>query len=153
MYIYAEVEVTMNMAKYGSQRSQQPDDVNFEPIIRGLKSDIFDWGQVLNPFHICMIQLQKKNWGKKLMEICANKGRGPTPNCKCDFKFPFFNPPLINHMYIVWTMYNIYLSIENIVNLTQLLNRGCCYHLKGWRQGNQTKRTLQNTKSCDIKDF
>ena len=35
-------EVTMNMAKYGSRRSQQPENVNFEPIIRGLKSDIFD---------------------------------------------------------------------------------------------------------------
>ena len=32
----------MNMAEYGSQWSQQPENVNFEPIIRGLKSDIFD---------------------------------------------------------------------------------------------------------------
>ena len=31
----------MNMAKYGSWRLQQPANVNFEPIIRGLKSDIF----------------------------------------------------------------------------------------------------------------
>ena len=28
----------MNMAKYGSRR---PENVNFEPIIRGLKSDIY----------------------------------------------------------------------------------------------------------------
>ena len=43
MYIvYIVVEMTMNMAKYGSRRSQQPENVNFEPIIRGLKSDIFD---------------------------------------------------------------------------------------------------------------
>ena len=36
------------MAKYGSRRSQQPENVNFEPIInkRGLKSDIFVWPQV-----------------------------------------------------------------------------------------------------------
>ena len=27
------VKVTMNMAKYGSRRSQQPENVNFEPII------------------------------------------------------------------------------------------------------------------------
>ena len=27
----------MNMAKYVSRRSQQPENVNFEPIIRGLK--------------------------------------------------------------------------------------------------------------------
>ena len=34
--------MTMNMAKYGSQWLQHPENVNFEPIIRGLKSDIFD---------------------------------------------------------------------------------------------------------------
>ena len=38
-------------------------NVNFEPIIRGLKSDIFDWDQVQNPFQICRIQLQKKKSG------------------------------------------------------------------------------------------
>ena len=36
------VEVNMDMADYGSRRSQQPENVNFEPNIRGLKSDIFD---------------------------------------------------------------------------------------------------------------
>ena len=36
------VRVTMNMAKYGNQRSQQPQNVHFETIIRKLKSDIFD---------------------------------------------------------------------------------------------------------------
>ena len=36
----------MNMIEYGSQRSEQPENVNFEPIIRGLKSDIFNWDQV-----------------------------------------------------------------------------------------------------------
>ena len=30
----------MNMAKYGGQRSQHPANVNFEPIITGLKSEI-----------------------------------------------------------------------------------------------------------------
>ena len=29
-------------AEYGSQQSDQPENVNFEPIIRGLKSDNFD---------------------------------------------------------------------------------------------------------------
>ena len=38
----------MNMAEYGSQRSDQPENVNFEPIIRGLKNDNFDWDQVKN---------------------------------------------------------------------------------------------------------
>ena len=47
-------------------------NVNFEPIIRGLKSDIFE---VQNPFHICRIQMQKKKSGvKKCLEICAMKG-------------------------------------------------------------------------------
>ena len=32
----------MNMAEYGSRRSQQPENVNLEPIIRGLKNDILD---------------------------------------------------------------------------------------------------------------
>ena len=49
-------------------------NVNFEPIIRGLKSDIFE---VQNPFHICRIQLQKKKSGvKKCLEILSIKGRG-----------------------------------------------------------------------------
>ena len=39
--IYIVVEVTLNRAKYGSQRSEEPVNVNFEPIIRGLKGDIF----------------------------------------------------------------------------------------------------------------
>ena len=37
-------------------------NVNFEPIIRGLQSDIFE---VQNPFLICRIQLQKKKSGVK----------------------------------------------------------------------------------------
>ena len=39
------VEVTMNMAEYGSQQSD-PKCVNFEPVIRGLKNDTFDLDQV-----------------------------------------------------------------------------------------------------------
>ena len=40
LYIYIVVEVAKNMAEYviGSQRSEQPKNVNFEPIIRGLKN-------------------------------------------------------------------------------------------------------------------
>ena len=42
-------------------------NVNFEPIIRRLKSDIFE---VKNLFHICRILLQKKKSGvKKCLEI------------------------------------------------------------------------------------
>ena len=32
----------MNMAEYGSRRSEQPQNDDFEPIIKGHKSDIFD---------------------------------------------------------------------------------------------------------------
>ena len=39
--VYIVVEVTLNRAEYGSQWSDQPESVNFEPIIRGLKSDIY----------------------------------------------------------------------------------------------------------------
>ena len=35
--VYIVVEVTLNRAEYGSQWSDQPESVNFEPIIRGLK--------------------------------------------------------------------------------------------------------------------
>ena len=71
-YVYIVDEVTMNMAEYGSWRSQQSANVNFDPIIRGLKRDIFVWDQVYNPFHICKIQLQKKKkWGEKWIEIRA----------------------------------------------------------------------------------
>ena len=45
-YVYVENGITMNMAEYGSRRSEQPQNVIFEPIIRRLKSDIFDWDQV-----------------------------------------------------------------------------------------------------------
>ena len=59
--------MTLNRAEYGSQRSDQPENVNFEPIIKGLKIDNFDWDQVQNPFHKSKIQLQKKKkWGKRM---------------------------------------------------------------------------------------
>ena len=45
-YVYIVVEVTINTAKDGSQQSEQPENVNFEPIITGLKSDIFNCDQV-----------------------------------------------------------------------------------------------------------
>ena len=42
-YVSIVVEVTLNSSEYDSHRTDQPENVNFEPIIRGLKSDIFDW--------------------------------------------------------------------------------------------------------------
>ena len=46
MYKDRVVEVTLKRFEYGSQRSNQPENVNFEPIVGGLKSDFFDWDQV-----------------------------------------------------------------------------------------------------------
>ena len=40
--MYIVVEVTLNRAEYGSQRSDQPENVNFEPIIRGLNDANFN---------------------------------------------------------------------------------------------------------------
>ena len=42
-------------------------NVNFEPIIRGLKSDILDRDKVLSPFPMSKIKLQKKKSGVKKM--------------------------------------------------------------------------------------
>ena len=38
---------------------EQPENVNFELITRGLKSDIFYLDQVQNPFHISVIQAEQ----------------------------------------------------------------------------------------------
>ena len=35
-----------NILVVGSQLPEDPKNVNFEPIIRGLKNDNFDWNQV-----------------------------------------------------------------------------------------------------------
>ena len=65
-------------------------NVNFEPIIRGLKSDIFE---VSNPFHICRIQLQKKKSGvEKCLEILPLRGGGVErlmANAILNFHFDF----------------------------------------------------------------
>ena len=71
-------------------------NVNFEPIIRGLKSDIFE---VSNPFHVCRIQLQEKKSGvKKCLEICAIKGgeggRCPMAKTILNFHFDYLHPSL-----------------------------------------------------------
>ena len=62
-------------------------NVNFEPIIRGLKSDI------------CRIQLQKKKSGvKKCLEICAVKGGVLRLMANTILNFHFYdylNPSLI----------------------------------------------------------
>ena len=61
-------------------------NVNFEPIIRRLKSDIFE---VYTLFHICSIQLQKKKSGvKKCLENMIFRGGGG-PNGENHLKLPF----------------------------------------------------------------
>ena len=36
----------MNMAEFGSKRSEKLQNVNFEPIIRGAKKEISGWDQM-----------------------------------------------------------------------------------------------------------
>ena len=84
------------MTEYGSRWSQQPANVNFEPIIGGLKSVIFDWDQVWNLFHICNIQLQKKNgvkngW-KLFVPLRGGKGAGRRFMAIKSFQFVFIGP-------------------------------------------------------------
>ena len=52
----------MNMAEYGSRQSQQPANVNFEPMLDSIAKE--------------------KKWGKKMMKISAIKG-DKTLNGKC----------------------------------------------------------------------
>ena len=68
--------------------------VNSEPIIRGLKSDLFE---VWNPFHICRIQLQKKKSGvKKCLEILPLRGGGRRlmANTILNFHFDYWHTSL-----------------------------------------------------------
>ena len=44
-YIHIVIDLTLKGAEHDSQRSEQPENDNFEPIIRGLKNDNFDWNQ------------------------------------------------------------------------------------------------------------
>ena len=62
----------MNMAKYGSRRLKQPQNVNFE-----LNLYII--------YHICKIQLQKKKWGKKWMDVFL--GILPLPSMQKNLSF------------------------------------------------------------------
>ena len=65
-------------------------NVNFEPIIRGLKSDILTDTKCKILFIYVGFNCKRKKWGKKRKEISAIKGRGgPTPNGKKNLEFPF----------------------------------------------------------------
>ena len=71
-------------------------NVNFEPIIRGLKSDIF---KCKIRFIYVGFKRKRKKWGKKkCLEICAIKGGGDGPlmaNAILNFHFDFLHPSLI----------------------------------------------------------
>ena len=73
-------------------------NVNVEPIIRGLKSDIFDCDQVQIPFHLCRSQWQKKKSGvKNVWKFVPLRGGGggcPMANTILNFHFDYLNPSL-----------------------------------------------------------
>ena len=76
------VEVTMNMAEYGSKRLE-PQNVNFESIIRGLKNDIFE-----KSFSYMYDSIAKeKKWGKNVWKFVPLRGWWMTHNGKCHLKF------------------------------------------------------------------
>ena len=60
----------MNMAKYGSRRSQQAANANFEPIIRGLKVIFFT--ETTCKIHVIYVgfNCKRKNWGKNVWKLC-----------------------------------------------------------------------------------
>ena len=68
------------MLLVGSQRSEQPNNINFEPIIRGFRNDIFDWDQVKYPLHVYM---QKKKRVKILVAGYKRTRKGKPPRSYC----------------------------------------------------------------------
>ena len=80
--------MTMNLTlKYGSRRSQQPDNVNFEPIIRGLKVTFLTETKCKIRIILCKIQLQKKKSGvKNGWKLVSSRGGGGSD---VNQKFPF----------------------------------------------------------------
>ena len=65
------------MAEYGSQRTEQPENVNFEPIIRGLKSDILTWNKC--KIHFLYVRFKckrKKKWDENCWKKVPLEGGG-----------------------------------------------------------------------------
>ena len=59
----------MNMAEFGSKRSEKLQNVNFEPIIRRVKKGNFWLGpNVKSVSYIARFNCERQKWGKKLME-------------------------------------------------------------------------------------
>ena len=84
--------MTLNRPEYGSQRPDQPVNVNFKPIIRGLKSDNLTETKCKIRFIYVGFNCKRQKWGKKCLEIMTIKGGravGLTPNGKKHLKFPF----------------------------------------------------------------
>ena len=78
-----------------------------EPFKRRLKSDILTETKCKIRFIYEGFNCNRKKWGKKWMDIKGG-GRGLTPNGKCHFKFPFFNPSLNNKHDAGWPTANAY---------------------------------------------
>ena len=53
------------MAEYGSRRSEQPQNVNFEPIKRGLKVIFLTGTKCKIRFIYLRFNCKRKKWGKK----------------------------------------------------------------------------------------
>ena len=62
----------MNMAEYGSRRLQQPANVNFEPIKRGLKSDFLFFEPF--PCQLCCFSYQISLLEHQKISKINNKG-------------------------------------------------------------------------------
>ena len=69
----------MNMAEYGSQRSEQPENVNFEPIKRSLKIDILTETKCKICFIYVGVNCKRKKWCKKCLQplLWVGEARGP----------------------------------------------------------------------------
>ena len=74
-------------------------NVNFEPIIRGLKSGIFDWDETDFTLGLCRSQLQKKRSGVKkcleIMTIRGGRGRRLMEKTILNLHFDYLTAPLM----------------------------------------------------------
>ena len=68
------------MAEYGSQRSEQPKNINFEPIIRVLKMIFLTGTKCKIRFMYVRINCKRKNRVNKWMEKSAIEGANVMKN-------------------------------------------------------------------------
>ena len=85
--------VTMNMAKYGSRRLQQPEHANLEPI-RGLNSDFLTETKCKIRFIYDGSNYKRNVW----KYVPLGGGATPMANAILNFHFDFWNPSLRRHI-------------------------------------------------------